>query len=62
MDEPSFHIITGTVKYKPGIMVTVTTYRKEMTLSMCCRGNDADREMLGELIHSVVELLGMVKR
>lgn len=59
---PENAFITGTVKYKPGIMVTVTTYRKEMTLSMCCRGNDADREMLGELLHSVVELLGMVKR
>lgn len=59
---PKKAFITGSVKYKPGIMVTVTTYKKEMTLSMCCKGSDVDRKMLEELLIGIKEILIQTKR
>ena len=54
---PDKAFITGTVKYKPGIMVTVTTYKDEITLSMCGKGNDIDKERLSSLLVSIKETL-----
>lgn len=54
---PSEAYITGTVKYKPGIMVTVTTYKNEITLTMCCRGNEQDKQILGGIINNIKEVL-----
>ena len=54
---PSEAFITGTVKYKPGIMVTVTTYKNEITLTMCCRGNEQDKQILSGIINNIKEVL-----
>lgn len=54
---PREAFITGTVKYKPGIMVTVTTYKNEITLTMCCRGNEQDKQILGNILKNIKEIL-----
>ena len=54
---PDKAFITGSVKYKPGIMVTVTTYKDEITLSMCGKGNDKDKELLCNLLKNIKETL-----
>lgn len=47
---PVSAFLTGSVKYKPGIMVSLTTYKNELTLSMCCKGNDNDKAKLEHLL------------
>ena len=47
---PRSAFLTGTVKYKPGIMVSLTTYRNKITLSMCCKGSDEDKTKLQNLL------------
>ena len=36
--------MSGAVKYKPFVLLTVTTYKNIITLSMCVRGNDEDKK------------------
>ena len=43
-NEPTDGFMTGAVKYKPFVLLSVTTMRKEMTISMCVRGNEEDRQ------------------
>lgn len=47
---PTSAFITGSVKYKPGIMVSLTTYKNVITLSMCCKGNNSDKTKLENLL------------
>lgn len=42
--EPTDGFMTGAVKYKPFVLLSATTMRNVVTLSMCVRGNDADRK------------------
>ena len=44
--EPTDGFMTGAVKYKPYVLLSATTMRKEITLSMCVRGNEEDREIV----------------
>ena len=44
--EPTYGFMTGAVKYKPYALLSATTLRKEITLSMCVRGNEKDREIV----------------
>lgn len=44
--EPCDGFMTGAVKYKPYALLSVTTLRKEITVSMCVRGNEKDREIV----------------
>lgn len=37
---------SGAVKYKPYALLSVTTMRKEITFSMCVRGNAEDRRIV----------------
>ena len=46
--EPSDAFISGAVKYKPFVLLTVTTYKNVITLSMCVRGNDEDKMIVGK--------------
>lgn len=46
--EPADAFMSGAVKYKPFVLLTVTTYKKVITLSMCVRGNDEDRRIVEE--------------
>ena len=42
--EPADAFMSGAVKYKPFVLLTVTTYKNVITLSMCVRGNDEDKK------------------
>lgn len=58
--EPTDGFMSGAVKYKPYVLLSATSLRKELTLSMCVRGNDADRavvERFFDLYERSVELL-----
>ena len=44
--EPTEGFMTGAVKYKPYALLSATTLRKAITLSMCVRGNEEDREIV----------------
>lgn len=44
--EPVNAFMSGAVKYKPFVLLTVTTYKKVITLSMCVRGNDEDKKIV----------------
>ena len=41
--EPTDGFMTGAVKYKPYVLLSATTLRNAVTLSMCVRGNGKDR-------------------
>ena len=44
--EPVDAFMSGAVKYKPFVLLTVTTYKNVITLSMCVRGNDEDKKIV----------------
>ncbi len=44
--EPADAFMSGAVKYKPFVLLTVTTYKNVITLSMCVRGNDDDKKIV----------------
>ena len=46
--EPTDAFMSGAVKYKPFVLLTVTTYKNVITLSMCVRGNDEDKKIVGK--------------
>lgn len=47
--EPTDVFLTGAVKYKPYALLTAITYKGVLTLSVCERGNDADKEIINNL-------------
>lgn len=55
--EPTDGFMTGAVKYKPFVLLSVTTMRKEMTLSMCVRGNEEDKKTVNEFFDLIDENL-----
>ena len=44
--EPTDGFMTGAVKYKPFVLLSATTLRNVVTLSMCVRGNDEDQKIV----------------
>ncbi|MGN1349310.1 MAG: condensation domain-containing protein [Acutalibacteraceae bacterium] len=56
-NEPTDGFMTGAVKYKPFVLLSVTTMRKEMTLSMCVRGNEEDRKTVERFFDLIEENL-----
>ncbi len=46
--EPADAFMSGAVKYKPFVLLTVTTYKNIITLSMCVRGNDEDKKIVSK--------------
>lgn len=46
--EPVDAFMSGAVKYKPFVLLTATTYKNIITLSMCVRGNDKDKEIVSK--------------
>ena len=44
--EPADAFMSGAVKYKPFVLLTATTYRNVITLSMCVRGNEEDKKIV----------------
>lgn len=45
-NEPTDGFMSGAVKYKPYVLLSVTSMRKELTFSMCVRGNDEDKKIV----------------
>ncbi len=46
--EPTKGFMTGAVKYKPFVLLSATSMRNELTLSMCVRGNEKDKKIVNE--------------
>ena len=44
--EPVKGFMSGAVKYKPYVLLSATSMRNELTLSMCVRGNDEDKKIV----------------
>lgn len=44
--EPTDGFMTGAVKYKPYVLLSATSLKGVLTLSMCVRGNDRDKEIV----------------
>ncbi len=55
--EPIDAFITGAVKYKPYALLTVTTYKSEITISICERGNSEDRKLVNKLFDCIEQHL-----
>ena len=45
-NEPTDGFMSGAEKYKPYVLLSVTSMRKELTFSMCVRGNDEDKKIV----------------
>ena len=46
--EPTKGFMTGAVKYKPFVLLSATSMRNELTLSMCVRGNENDKKIVSQ--------------
>ncbi len=46
--EPVRGFMSGAVKYKPYVLLSATSMRNELTLSMCVRGNDEDKKIVSD--------------
>ncbi len=58
--EPYDGFMSGAVKYKPYALLSATSMRKELTLSMCVRGNEEDQKIVEhffDLIEKSIEAL-----
>lgn len=58
--EPYDGFMSGAVKYKPYALLSATSMRKELTLSMCVRGSDEDKKIVEhffDLMEESIELL-----
>lgn len=64
-NEPSDAFMSGAVKYKPFVLLTVTTYKNVITLSMCVRGNDEDKKIVSKFFElmekNINTIIGDVK-
>ena len=49
--EPTDAFMSGAVKYKPFVLLTATTYKNVITLSMCVRGNDKDKKIVSNFFN-----------
>lgn len=49
--EPTDAFMSGAVKYKPFVLLTVTTYKNVITLSMCVRGNEEDKKIVTQFFN-----------
>ncbi len=61
-NEPFDGFMTGAVKYKPYVLLSATSMRNEITMSMCVRGNEEDKiivERFFDLFEKSIELLIM---
>ena len=58
--EPTDGFMTGAVKYKPFVLLSATTLRNVVTLSMCVRGNDEDRRIVERFFDLMEENLDLL--
>ncbi len=58
--EPTDGFMTGAVKYKPYVLLSATSMRNVITLSMCVRGNEEDKKIVDrffDLFEKNIEVL-----
>lgn len=58
--EPVNGFMSGAVKYKPFLLLSATSMRDEITLSVCCRGNEEDKKTISrffDLMESNIDTL-----
>ena len=51
--EPYDGFMSGAVKYKPYALLSATSMRKELTLSMCVRGNEEDEKIVEDFFDKI---------
>lgn len=59
-NEPIDGFMTGAVKYKPYVLLSATSMRNEITMSMCVRGNEEDKKIVDrffDLFEKSIDLL-----
>lgn len=59
-NEPTDAFMSGAVKYKPFVLLTATTYKNVITLSMCVRGNDEDKKIVNEFFSLMEKNIGSI--
>ena len=59
-NEPTDGFMSGAVKYKPFALLSVTSVRKELTLSMCVRGNEIDKEIVEKFFDLMVKNIDLL--
>lgn len=59
-NEPTDGFMSGAVKYKPFALLSVTSVRKELTLSMCVRGNGIDKEIVEKFFDLMVKNIDLL--
>ena len=59
-NEPTDAFMSGAVKYKPFVLLTATTYKNVITLSMCVRGNDDDKKIVNEFFSLMEKNIGTI--
>jgi NRPS condensation-like uncharacterized protein len=59
-NEPTDAFMSGAVKYKPFVLLTATTYKNVITLSMCVRGNDEDKKIVNEFFSLMEKNIGTI--
>ena len=55
--EPIYGFMSGAVKYKPFVLLSVITYKEDCILAMGVRGNDKDREIVEKFYNIYDECL-----
>ena len=61
-NEPVDGFMTGAVKYKPFVLLSATSMRNTVTLSMCVRGNQEDKKIVNRFFDIMERnLKGMVE-
>ncbi len=58
--EPADAFMSGAVKYKPFVLLTATTYKKVITLSMCVRGNDDDKKIVNRFFELMEKNINII--
>lgn len=56
--EPVDGFMSGAVKYKPYVLLSATSMRNAITLSMCVRGNEKDRETVKRFFDLIEKNIG----
>lgn len=59
-NEPVDGFMSGAVKYKPYALLSVTSVRKELTLSMCVRGNEDDQIIVEKFFDLIVKNIDLL--
>ena len=59
-NEPTDGFMSGAVKYKPYALLSATSMRKELTLSMCVRGNDEDKKTVEHFFDLLTQSINLL--